>query len=70
MTIPERCLLIGAAGLLLAGSMARWKPADVGPAIAYARRCQIGPNESYKAAAVAVWVKDVERHPCPGKAPS
>ena len=65
MTIPEKVLILAAGGLLLAGNMASWKPADVGPTIAYAKRCQLGPGDSYKAAAVAVWSKDVERHPCP-----
>ncbi len=69
MTIPERCLILAAGGLLLAGNMARWKPADVGPAISYAHRCHLTQADAPKAAAVALWVKDVERHPCP-KVPS
>jgi hypothetical protein len=70
MTIPQRRLLLAAGGLLSAGSMAKWKPADRGSAIAYARRCQLGQADAPMAAAVALWVEDIERHPCPGRAPS
>lgn len=64
MTIPERCLLLAAVALLAAGSMERWKPADIRPALAYAHRC--GAN-SRTAAAVTLWSAHPERQPCPAK---
>jgi len=53
------------AGLLAGGSMCKWRPPDIAPALDYARRCGLGPGDAYKASAVALWSTHPQRQPCP-----
>ena len=70
MSPGEKVILIAIGGLLLGSSMSKWRPPDVAPALAYAKRCGLGPNDAYKATAVAVWSTAPDRQPCPSKVPS
>jgi hypothetical protein len=64
MSPAEKVLLIGMAGVLAAGSAVRWRPPDIGPALAYSHRCQLSPAAAPKAAAVALWTAHPEAQPC------
>jgi hypothetical protein len=66
MSPAEKCLLLGIGAVMSAGSMSRWQRPDIGPAISYARRCDLAPSEAYKASAVALWSTAPEKQPCPG----
>jgi len=67
MSPAEKCILIAIGGLMLGSSMASFKRPDIAPALAYAKRCGLKPHDAYKASAVALWSKNIGRHPCPSR---